>query len=100
MVRRRRLMIVLFAVLALLEPSGPASAGHRTDPHTRNLHPMGHTDDNRPVTDFFQPFFTDVAFWGRLAYQGVWWGGFRVINVAAPGHPKGAVRGGLRRLPR
>ena len=49
---------------------------------------MGHTDDDRPVTDFFQPFFTDVAFWGKLAYQGVWWGGFRVIKVAAPGYPK------------
>jgi hypothetical protein len=49
---------------------------------------MGHTDDNRPVTTFFDPFFTDIAFWGKLAYQGIWFGGFRVIDISSPARPR------------
>jgi hypothetical protein len=73
---------------SLLLGSVPAYAGHERDPHTRNLHPMGDTDDNRPVTSFFEPFFTDVAFWGKLAYQGTWFGGFRVIDVRSSARPR------------
>jgi hypothetical protein len=72
---------------SLLLATVPAYAGHERDPHSRNLHPMGDTDDNRPVSSFFEPFFTDVAFWGRLAYQGTWFGGFRVIDIRSPARP-------------
>jgi hypothetical protein len=72
----------------LLLGTTPAHAGHERDPHTRNLHPMGDTDDNRPVSSFFEPFFTDAAFWGKLAYQGTWFGGFRVIDIRSPARPR------------
>jgi hypothetical protein len=87
---RVRFSLVLGLVLgvALLAWVGPAAAGHKTDPHSKNLHPMGHTGDNRPVETFGEAFFTDMAFKGKTAYQGTWIGGFRTINIAAPGKPK------------
>ena len=88
MLLKRRIPLVLAAVLALLVQATPGNAGHENDPRTQNLRPAGHTDDNRPVTDFFQPFFTDAAFWGKVAYQGVWWGGFRTIDISNPQRPR------------
>ena len=86
--RSRSLYLGLLLVVGLLLAAVPAQAGHDTDPHTKNLRPMGHTDDNRPVTTFFDPFFTDIAFWGKLAYQGIWFGGFRVIDISSPARPR------------
>jgi hypothetical protein len=92
MSRRLRVATVLLAAVALVIPAIPASASHKDDPHSRNLHPLGHTDENRgPTTldDFLtKNFFTDIAFRGKIAVQGVWWGGFRTIDISAPGHPK------------
>ncbi|GAA0812251.1 LVIVD repeat-containing protein [Spirilliplanes yamanashiensis] len=88
MLKPIRVGVVVAAVLALLAPATPSSAGHESDPRTRNLQPLGHTDEDRRVTDFFQPFFTDAAFWGKVAYQGVWWGGFRTIDVSDPRRPR------------
>ncbi len=84
----RSLVLGLVLGVALLAWAVPAGAGHKTDPRTKNLHPMGHTRDNRPVVTFGEAFFTDVAFKGKIAYQGTWNGGFRTINIAAPGNPK------------
>lgn len=84
----RSLVPGLVVGVALLAWAVPAGAGHKTDPRTKNLHPMGHTRDNRPVVTFGEAFFTDVAFKGKIAYQGTWLGGFRTINIAAPGNPK------------
>ena len=47
-----------------------------------------HTADDRPVETFAEAFFTDMAFKGKIAYQGTWIGGFRTVNIAAPGKPK------------
>ena len=67
MVKVTRAAVVVSAIAALLLPATPSFAGHGDDPRTKNLQPLGHTDENRPVTDFFQPFFTDAAFWGNVA---------------------------------
>ena len=72
----------------LLVTASAAVAGHDNDPRTKNFHPMGDTNDNRPVETFGEAFFTDAAFQGKIAYQGTWIGGFRTINIAAPGNPK------------
>ena len=72
----------------LLATASAAVAGHDNDPRTKNFHPMGDTNDNRPVETFGEAFFTDAAFQGKIAYQGTWIGGFRTINIAAPGNPK------------
>lgn len=84
MSRRSRLLTPLAVMVLLLALTPAASAGHRDDPHTRNLHPLGHTDDNRPVASFEDPFFTDIAFWDGRAYQGTWSGGFRIIDIRSP----------------
>jgi hypothetical protein len=86
--RGRSLCFGLLLAVGLLLAAVPAQAGHDTDPHTKNLKPMGHTDDNRPVTSFFDPFFTDVAFWGKVAVQGIWFGGFRTIDISSPARPR------------
>ena len=86
---RRRLLVLVVALPILFMLGMPsAQAGHDSDPHTRNLHPLGHTNDNRPVSSFTEPFFTDVAFWDDLAVQGIWFGGFRLVDISAPGNPK------------
>jgi hypothetical protein len=88
--RRPTLALVFGLILGgvLLATATPALAGHDNDPRTKNLHPMGDTNDNRPVETFGEAFFTDAAFQGKIAYQGTWIGGFRTINIAAPGKPK------------
>jgi LVIVD repeat len=86
--RRGRSLGLLLLVVGLLLAAMPAEAHHETDPHTRNLIPLGDTDDNRPISTFLEPFFTDAAFWGDLAYQGTWNGGFRVIDISSPARPR------------
>lgn len=88
--RRPTLALVFGLILGgvLLATATPALAGHDNDPRTKNLHPLGDTNDNRPVETFGEAFFTDAAFQGKIAYQGTWIGGFRTINIAAPGKPK------------
>jgi hypothetical protein len=85
---RRPLILGAIAIGLLAAGASPAWAGHETDPRTKNLHPMGHTDDNRPVVTFAEAFFTDIAFQGKIAYQGTWVGGFRTVNIASPAKPK------------
>ena len=82
--------VVLGAIVVggLLAMAAPAGAGHETDPRTKNLHPLGDTDDNRPVVTFGEAFFTDAAFQGTVAYQGTWIGGFRTIDISEPGEPE------------
>jgi hypothetical protein len=62
--------LLALAVVSLMATVLPAAAHHEGDPRTKNLHPMGDTDDNRPVQTFTEPFFTDIAFWGDTAIQG------------------------------
>ena len=77
---------VLFVSLMVISAL-PASAGHREDPRTRNIHPLGH--DVSPASLIFGPpdIHTDMAFWGKLAYQGNF-NGFRILDISAPGNPK------------
>ena len=84
----RPLVLGSIVVGVCLAMASPAGAGHETDPRTKNLHPMGDTDDSRPVVTFGEAFFTDIAFQGKIAFQGTWIGGFRTINIASPGKPK------------
>jgi hypothetical protein len=56
--------------------------------YTQNMHPLGYSPR---VVPFSGPgsgiFNTDLAFWGRYAYQGTY-EGFRIIDMSAPGNPK------------
>lgn len=79
---------VLLAVLSLLLAI-PAAADHETFPSTKNMHALGHSP--QPATfsapDGERVISSDLAFQGKLAYQGNY-NGFRVIDVSAPGNPK------------
>ncbi len=92
MMRRKRITIVLAALSLLLVamPASPVGAGHDTDPRTKNLHPMGHIVEPASLlnTDVGNTnIHTDIAFWGKYAFQGTWLG-FNVRNISAPGNPK------------
>jgi hypothetical protein len=73
--------------LALVVTALPASAGHDDDPSTENLHPMGHIEE--PASLFHGPptVHTDIAFWGKYAFQGNWLG-ISIRDISAPGNPK------------
>ncbi len=77
----------LFAIAqsSYADPPTPQDA----DPHTQNVHEMGH--DAKPATfsvpDGQRVVSSDLAFQGKLAYQGNY-NGFRVIDISAPGNPK------------
>jgi hypothetical protein len=85
--RRFRLPILFIAALGLVVTAMPASAFHEDRPRTNNIHPMGHIEEPRSL--FFGPddVHTDIAFWGKHAFQGSW-RGFNIRDISAPGNPK------------
>jgi hypothetical protein len=82
------------AVFVLLAFPFTASAGHTTDPRTKNLHPLGHIVEPAVLGGFGganPDIQTDIAFWGKHAFQGNW-DGFNIRDISAPGHPKTVSR--------
>jgi hypothetical protein len=86
--RHIRWSIVLSAVLALVAASIPASADHATRPHTPNIHAKGHSPQPGSflVPDGQRTVNSDIAFWGRLAFNGNY-NGWRVIDISDPDNP-------------
>ncbi len=74
------LILLLFAAAVLAE--------HDEDPRTKNLHPMGHIVEPASLLTGAGGgnIHTDIAFWGRYAFQGSWLG-FNIRDISAPGHP-------------
>jgi len=72
----------------LLLFAAPLLAEHVEDPRTKNLHPMGHIVEPASLFTGAGGFniHTDIAFWGRYAFQGSWLG-FNIRDISAPGHP-------------
>ncbi len=88
----KRLLVPLIGVLVLMGSTLPASAEHEDDPRTDNLHPMGHIEEPRslfggPEGDLSPDIHTDLAFWGKYAFQGSWLG-FNIRDISAPGNPR------------
>ncbi|HXV35187.1 MAG TPA: hypothetical protein VD769_14360 [Gaiellaceae bacterium] len=88
--------VPLLVVLALGIIAFPlaAGAGHKDDPRTPNLKPMGHIFEPASLLNpaIGNPdVHTDIAFRGKLAIQGNW-DGFNIRNIAAPGNPKQVSR--------
>jgi hypothetical protein len=93
-VRKIRFITILLPAAAILALGLPAGAGHTTDPRTNNLHPLGHIEEpasllNPAVAN--PDIHTDIAFWGKYAFQGNW-DGFNIRNIASPGNPKQVSR--------
>lgn len=80
-------LVFVLVLLGILTFAGIVAAEHDGDPHTGNVHPLGH--DEAAASLFYGPpsVHTDIAFWGKYAFQGNWTG-FRILDISAPGNPK------------
>jgi hypothetical protein len=88
--RRLRTLLASSAfVLALLAIPAGAGADHKTRPHTQNIHALGHSAQPGSflVPDGQRTVNSDLAFWGRFAYNGNY-DGFRIIDISEPGDPQ------------
>ncbi len=87
--RLRIVLLVLATAVGLVLPAMPATAEHKTEPASNNMHALGHS--SQPATfsvpDGQRVVSSDIAFQGDIAYQGNY-DGFRVIDISAPGNPK------------
>src|SRR5918995_6314435 len=75
--------------VAILTMPLAASAGHASDPRTKNLHPKGHIFEPASLLNpaIANPdIHTDIAFWGKLAFQGNW-DGFNIRDISDPDNP-------------
>lgn len=83
-----RLLVLPLLTLGLLAFPFAAGATHTDDPRTKNFHPLGHDIEE---ASFLDPeplkINSDLAFWGRLAFEGSY-DGFRIVDISAPGNPK------------
>ena len=84
----RTLVLSVGAAMLLAFPL-VAAADHATRPHTPNIHAKGHSP--HPATFFGDPdgvrhVNSDIAFWGRLAFNGNYIG-WRVIDISDPDNP-------------
>jgi LVIVD repeat-containing protein len=82
-----RVGLLIACVASVLTLPLSASGGHTSDPRTKNLHPLGHIVEPERVLGGTGDFHTDIAFWGKRAYQGEW-NGFNIRDISAPGNPR------------
>jgi hypothetical protein len=86
--RSFRVAVLAASVATLVVAGIPASAGHKEDPRTKNLHPLGHIVEPAGFEAGQDPdIHTDIAFWENLAIQGNW-DGFNIRDISSPGNPK------------
>ena len=78
--------IFLFVVAGLPQT---AVAAHDNDPRTNNLRPLGHIEEPASLLtgEGGGNIHTDLAFWGKHAFQGSWLG-FNIRDISAPRNPK------------
>ncbi len=87
--RMIRWSMVAVTATALMAWGMPAQADHATRPHTQNMHAKGHSP--HPATFLGEPdgvrhISSDIAFWGKLAFNGNY-DGWRVIDISDPDNP-------------
>jgi hypothetical protein len=88
MPRALRVLVLGAFVCGLLTFPFAAGAGHTTDPAV-NLAPLGHIEEPAVLGGFGganPDINTDIAFWGRYAYQGNW-DGFSIRDIKNPNNP-------------
>jgi LVIVD repeat-containing protein len=88
MPRAVRVLVLGAFVCGLLTFPFAAGAGHTTDPAV-NLAPLGHIEEPAVLGGFGganPDINTDIAFWGRYAYQGNW-DGFSIRDIKNPNNP-------------
>ena len=92
--RSIRFAVLVASVATLVVAGLPAEAGHQNDPRTDNLRPRGHIEEpasllNPAVAN--PDIHTDIAFWGRLAFQGNW-DGFNIRDISNRNRPRQVSR--------
>ena len=90
MTRLCRCLVLVAIGLGTLAIAPAAMAGHKQDPRTKNLHPLGHIVEPAVLGGFGganPDINTDIAFQGKLAFQGNW-DGFSIRDISAPGNPR------------
>jgi hypothetical protein len=92
-------MLLALPVSAMAQPTPVDPEKHEEDSlripeisnfdYSQNMHPMGYSPRVVPL-DNAEPgagvFNSDLAFWGKLAYQGTY-EGFRIIDITEPDNP-------------
>jgi hypothetical protein len=89
----RLLALAACGVVAVAFPS-IAAAGHTTDPRTDNLRPLGHIIEPAVLGGFGganPDIHTDIAFWGKHAFQGNW-DGFNIRDIRSSNNPRQVSR--------
>jgi hypothetical protein len=87
-----RLTALVGAAVVLLVLPAAASAqldAVSTFTWTKNMHPLGHSARNVPLENASPVdgiYNSDLAFWGKTAYQGTY-EGFRIVDVSDPENP-------------
>lgn len=85
---RRALVMSTLTVSVLAFPMA-VNADHATRPHTKNIHALGHSPQPGSflVPDGQRTVSSDLAFWGKLAFQGNY-DGFRIVDISDPEDPQ------------
>ena len=76
--------VVAALALPLAGAAGPFDAVS-TFTYSQNMHPLGFSPRENTTTPFTAN--SDLAFWGRTAYQGNY-DGFRIIDISSPANPR------------
>jgi hypothetical protein len=94
---RSRLLLTAIATSAFLAvPLGASGAppdaakATSTYTYTKNMHPLGYSANLYPNTPDFDGWNSDLAFWGKTAYQGTI-EGFRILDVSSPAKPREVI---------
>ena len=88
--RMRRAALFVAASMLVGMVAVPAFAEHGDRERTKNLHPKGHIEEPRSLLNEDvgnTNIHTDIAFWGRLAFQGNW-DGFTIRDISNPDDPQ------------
>ena len=87
--RLATLVVGVVALVGVASVSAQVPGAVATYSYTKNMHPLGHSARNVPL-DNATPgagiYNSDLAFWGRTAYQGTY-SGFRIVDVSDPENP-------------
>ena len=84
----RKLLLSMLTALAAIPLT--VLGGHTDDPRTLNLHPLGHIEEPASLINPAANgpnVHTDIAFWGKYAFQGSWLG-INIRDISAPGKPR------------
>ena len=81
--------LVAVAVLSFAGAAGTQTVGDAvsTFSYTKNMKPLGYSPRVVPLTGAGSGIYnSDLAFWGKRAYQGSY-SGFRIVEVSDPESP-------------